>query len=1640
MGPLHPLRLLRIVWRLVVTVLALAYLLVVRSALWVFTLLLMVYFSVNDPVIGARILTLVSGVIPGTITAERIHWEPFRSRIHVLGVEISRPGDVVVIQASRVTTDMRLGALITNLVVGVNEPIPLLFDRTLVRGGVVDLEFGDDGLLLVSAFYIPDGSPPSDGPGILLKMYDIHAEDVRVRLDFFGDWGLDIHEAALDGEVRVEDKIVTVRAQEVTAARVAVTGGFPIPDSLAFLVRPVRDFRAARFFLHEDEFEVIRASARAQRFDVDLSGSMAFPPERPLSLDAVATLHVPDPTVLEEITEGTVMGALDATVRVRGGLESARLSAAVLSERIEVMGVPFDDVDAEVELGLLDPTLVRVRRLGCWFRAGRLDAADVLVHAIAQPGEFVHIGGRACVEGLDGAAAALAFGDYDPRPLSSLLDGAMTGCVGVRDLRVTEDDVSMGLALDVVVGGEPDPRVGLDAAWMMVGDLSLDINGMKTSGLDLLAGQDRLVAAGEFRWFPELEFDLAAQGQMPAIARHLEALDVIGVDGDLEIIRLGLEGTPDDPTVHLEAAVEDLRTPAVDLARVTLDASLADGDLVVRRLAWEDPRTDGAVEGDMARVVGPGPVILKSPWRVGVEAVAPIRVPLDLLAPGQGITGEVSLESLFVDGRIGTKLHHLLRDLRVAGEGGVMSFATPAGGVSKAQMQFIVETRREGGMGAPRIGASVQVQAEGLDLAGLSVEALEASAAVQGIPLRFDWATLSMVYGDVSIEARGIKKDFLAFRDLAVAIQYPEGGDATIAGKVQVTRGIGALIEGRVAREDQQGHARLRFDRMPVRSVPLPKSVRRDLEPINEALVTGNLRLDWPALQPLLEMPALELLPKLTMSGNVKAEHLETLPEPVREASASVTLKGGRLDLSEVRVTLASGQGLRGRARLNLDRMTGSGRVTWSPIDLRSLKVLTDLDLPVQARVGGRLDFEGALARPKVKGAIHLNRLKAAGIRLGDAVLDFDGRIGDAVRISSDRFFDGFALDSALIRFDGLDPVWVEVALGFTDLTLAKLLPDGDLPAQVTATGTAQVTVNTRARDHMVHVDLHMEDGDLAVEMPALARLLQAEDEEETWETEEEPSLDPDVAFRMVNIGALDIEATERGVQADCLRLTTPLGPVSVAGAVDLQQGYALDVGGAVDLARLAFLSPWLARLKGEVSVGARDACEATGDRFRITGDLTAPEVAGAVSLAGVELLARGYPREIRIKQAELILAGSLATGDLHVRIPENAPIEAEHEEGSISLWGEMELADWIPERAALDAAGSNIYFAVPRQFRLTMNPTLHLDLSHPFEPERADGILRGRIDVTEGRFYRNFDRLLGSFATAFSRSQERYSRPITEVLPFLKAVRLELDIRSTDFSVASRFPFGETDMEADLDMKARGTLDELELHDRLTLIPGGMIIYKVVKREFEIQSGYADFTGDAGKPVLDVKAVTTVNRPVGQAAANSTQSEQTWGRDVNITIHVYGTYPDLRFDLSSDSGEYDQADLQTLLLLGMTRKDLETQGLGGEGGGSSINILTDDVASAVSDLLLSPFLDAVSLGFTREGGIQASTLTKVGRAMQLTTKVAQEADESEYTAGFSFMLTDRLFLEGRMKMKKSNTEGTNQNYEGRLLYRIPLE
>ena len=342
------------------------------------------------------------------------------------------------------------------------------------------------------------------------------------------------------------------------------------------------------------------------------------------------------------------------------------------------------------------------------------------------------------------------------------------------------------------------------------------------------------------------------------------------------------------------------------------------------------------------------------------------------------------------------------------------------------------------------------------------------------------------------------------------------------------------------------------------------------------------------------------------------------------------------------------------------------------------------------------------------------------------------------------------------------------------------------------------------------------------------------------------------------------------------------------------------------------------------------------------------------------------------------------------------------------------------------------------RRWKKVLSPAVEVTLRNLASEGGGGGLISGDIFVSEGEFTQNFDRLIGSFTTAFSRTQERYSKPITETLPFLKKMVMDLRIRGGNFAVSSRFPFGETELTVNLDLKVAGTLEDLKLFDWMHLVPGGTITYKVVKRVFSVTRGSVDFSGDPGKPYVDVEAITEV--PHKSQSGLSGLDEDLWGEKVPIKIRLTGEYPNLIPEFTSDKPGYDPADLQTLLLLGMTRKDLEGQGEGGQAD-VSINLLTDDVAGMVSNLLMAPFVDAVSLGFTQKGGVLAEAATKIGRAINLSARAKKESEAHDYSAGIQFKITDRLSLEGRMKSsKESLEEGQRTGYEAKFRYIIPLD
>ena len=339
--------------------------------------------------------------------------------------------------------------------------------------------------------------------------------------------------------------------------------------------------------------------------------------------------------------------------------------------------------------------------------------------------------------------------------------------------------------------------------------------------------------------------------------------------------------------------------------------------------------------------------------------------------------------------------------------------------------------------------------------------------------------------------------------------------------------------------------------------------------------------------------------------------------------------------------------------------------------------------------------------------------------------------------------------------------------------------------------------------------------------------------------------------------------------------------------------------------------------------------------------------------------------------------------------------------------------------------------------------------LDHAYAVE-ANSRLACQILVTEGSYHKNFDVVRKAFSgMTGDRVASTEGPSLASLAPWIAKTALDLGVTGARFGVRSRLPVGSTDLDLGIDVQVKGTVGSPELWNRLEIVPGGKVIYEVVRREFEVSHGTIDFRGDPLHPLIDLTARTRVDYRantntsalVGSHApdtGNDAFNEDT----VLVTLKVSGEYPDLDISLSSNTTDLDQTDLQYLLLTGMTRQGMAQGGKNGQG--FNVNLLTDDVSNVVSKLLLSPFIDAVRFGVSTTGGVNAAVTAHVGARLRFDTQVLQDQGGSRYTAGFQVKLTERLSLTGRLRTVDgtllANPQEQRRIFEGKLRYRIPLD
>jgi hypothetical protein len=304
-------------------------------------------------------------------------------------------------------------------------------------------------------------------------------------------------------------------------------------------------------------------------------------------------------------------------------------------------------------------------------------------------------------------------------------------------------------------------------------------------------------------------------------------------------------------------------------------------------------------------------------------------------------------------------------------------------------------------------------------------------------------------------------------------------------------------------------------------------------------------------------------------------------------------------------------------------RFTGEGSFAVNVRDfpLAALPGLTGL--PIEGRLGARLEGGGTVERPTVRGTIDLSGVKAQDSALGGATLTLATDPDGAVRVRGD-LFRRFAVE-ARAAFGPKGPS-VRANLRFDRLVLEELLPQlaelGD--ARGLLSGQVDLAL---APGGTPEVDLTLGQLELSVARPAGAN---------TAAKAPTPRIGGRLALRSLR----PVRARVRGerITLDEVLLGTDGGQLKLRGALE---GSAVEgaVEGTVDLALLRpFLAGQIDSLTGSVRVA-----------LTASGALPRPQLEGSVAITS-PIVARlaGLEPELRVPSMQLLLApGEVRLRDL---------------------------------------------------------------------------------------------------------------------------------------------------------------------------------------------------------------------------------------------------------------------------------------------------------------------------------------------------------------------------------------------------------
>jgi len=469
-----------------------------------------------------------------------------------------------------------------------------------------------------------------------------------------------------------------------------------------------------------------------------------------------------------------------------------------------------------------------------------------------------------------------------------------------------------------------------------------------------------------------------------------------------------------------------------------------------------------------------------------------------------------------------------------------------------------------------------------------------------------------------------------------------------------------------------------------------------------------------------------------------------------------------------------------------------------------------------------------------------------------------------------------------------------------------------------------------------------------------------------------------------------------------------------------------------MDLAALERLIPRIERASGRVQ-----------GSVRVTGRAAAPTVAGELHAMG-DIEARGLPGAVtdirmdaRASATQLTLAATGKFAGGAISFDGTAPIRG------LEL-GTLELR--------VKALGIHL---VPTD-GVSATFDADLDVIYDRNPQAAAGSALPRVT--------------GDVAIAAL----SYTRPITFNLDLAspRAKRTDvsaydpaLDFVTFDVRVRSNAPLWIKNnlVEAQLTidsgaLEATGTNQRLGLRGFLRTVPGGRFHFQA--SEFEVQQGLIRFDDPTRiAPNVDVTAVTEYRRytdtsagaaggagagagaNLGPTAAStgSTRGGSLW----RITLHAYGDADNLRVDMTSEPA-LSQEDIVLLLMVGMTRTELDQLQAGGIGESVALNVLgaASGADRAVKQAL--PIIDDFRFGsaYSTHTGKPEAQLT-VGKRLTNDLRASVTAgisEDRELRSNIEWRLNNKLSVQGSYDNINDVSSSTLGNVGVDLRWRLEFE